>query len=124
MKLLPNSWEEISTQTIDSSQRLEKELVFVSLVCQNPSGNLGFLADPRCMNVALSREREGLVVVGNRPTLMKNDVWKEYLDYLEALDPCIITTDTKVWYNLELNQTINNDNYSKTKINTGEKIDF
>jgi serine/threonine protein kinase len=60
---------EIQVMTVDSSQGKEFDVVFYSAVRSNPGRELGFLADERRLNVALSRAREALTIVGNSESL-------------------------------------------------------
>jgi superfamily I DNA and/or RNA helicase len=59
----------LEIRTVDGFQGREKEAVIVDLVRSNPDGDLGFLADTRRMNVALTRARRFLLVVGDSATL-------------------------------------------------------
>ena len=65
------SWRglEIQVMTVDASQGKEFDLVFYSAVRSNPGRELGFLADERRLNVALSRAREALTIVGDNESL-------------------------------------------------------
>lgn len=60
---------DVHVMTVDSSQGKEFDVVFYSAVRSNPGRNLGFLADERRLNVALSRAREALTIVGNFESL-------------------------------------------------------
>jgi ATP-dependent RNA/DNA helicase IGHMBP2 len=68
-QLLPRS---IEVNTVDGFQGREKEIVLLSLVRSNDKGEVGFLSDTRRMNVAMTRARRLLVVVGDSLTLTKN----------------------------------------------------
>jgi hypothetical protein len=59
----------LEIDTVDGFQGREKEAVLVSLVRSNPRGEIGFLADVRRMNVALTRARRKLIVVGDSATI-------------------------------------------------------
>lgn len=65
------SWAgmDVQVMTVDSSQGKEFDVVFYSAVRSNPGRELGFLADERRLNVALSRAREALTIVGNNESL-------------------------------------------------------
>jgi len=62
-------------QTIDSFQGRESDWIFLSLVRSNSLGEVGFLQEPRRLNVALTRARKGLVVVGDSSTLTQNPLY-------------------------------------------------
>jgi ATP-dependent RNA/DNA helicase IGHMBP2 len=70
--------------TVDGFQGREKEAVVVDLVRSNDAGDIGFLADTRRMNVALTRARRFLLVVGDSATIGKHPYYKDFLDHVEA----------------------------------------
>lgn len=61
----------VEINTVDAFQGRETDIVFYSVVRSNERGNLGFLKDVRRLNVAFSRARELLVVVGNHNSVTK-----------------------------------------------------
>lgn len=70
--------------TIDSFQGHEKEFVIFSCVRNNKENRIGFASDKKRMNVALTRAKNGLVLVGNSEVFRKGDsLWKDYIEYLE-----------------------------------------
>ncbi|SCU85894.1 LANO_0C05886g1_1 [Lachancea nothofagi CBS 11611] len=70
--------------TVDSFQGHEKQFVVFSCVRNNSENNIGFVKDRRRMNVALTRAKNGLVVVGNKDVMRQGDpLWAEYVDYVE-----------------------------------------
>ncbi|CAE8646969.1 unnamed protein product, partial [Polarella glacialis] len=76
----------MEVKTIDGFQGCEKRVILVSCVRCNSQGDLGFLADYRRLNVALTRAQYGLVVVGNRETLEKNPLWQGWLKFVDDHD--------------------------------------
>ena len=74
----------IEIDTVDGFQGREKEVVIVSLVRSNPEGEIGFLADTRRTNVALTRAKRALRVIGDSATLANNTFYREMLDYFES----------------------------------------
>jgi ATP-dependent RNA/DNA helicase IGHMBP2 len=77
--------KEIQISTIDSFQGQEKENIILSLVRSNEKGNIGFLKDYRRMNVALTRAKEKLFVIGDSSTIGHDKFYKSFLDYVEEL---------------------------------------
>jgi ATP-dependent RNA/DNA helicase IGHMBP2 len=69
--------------TIDSFQGQEKEIIFLSLVRSNEEGEIGFLKDYRRMNVAITRAKEELFVIGDSATIASDDFYKSFLSYVE-----------------------------------------
>jgi len=74
---------EVEVDSVDGFQGREKEAVVVSLVRSNGDGEIGFLADTRRMNVALTRARRKLLVVGDGALLGGHPFYKALLDYVE-----------------------------------------
>jgi predicted DNA helicase len=73
----------IRVSTIDSFQGQEKENVIVSLVRSNADGEIGFLKDYRRMNVAITRAKEQLIVVGDSATVGNDPFYSAFLSYVE-----------------------------------------
>ncbi len=76
--LVLNDWWKLSFNTVDGFQGQEKSIIIVSCVRSGPHlQSIGFLADERRMNVALTRAKSSLFVFGNAQTLERcNDKWK------------------------------------------------
>jgi predicted DNA helicase len=75
----------LEIDSVDGFQGREKEVVVLSLVRSNPEGDLGFLADVRRMNVALTRARRKLLVIGDSATLSSDPFYRRLFDYLEQI---------------------------------------
>jgi predicted DNA helicase len=73
----------LEIDSVDGFQGREKEAVLISLVRSNPRGEIGFLADVRRMNVALTRARRKLLVVGDSATLAAHPFYARLLTYFE-----------------------------------------
>lgn len=73
----------IRLSTIDSFQGQEKENVILSLVRSNGDGDIGFLKDYRRMNVAITRAKEQLFVIGDSATIGADRFYNEFLSYVE-----------------------------------------
>ena len=74
----------VAVDSVDGFQGQEKEAVVLSLVRSNPEGEIGFLADTRRTNVALTRARRKLVVIGDTATVSHHDFYKRLLDHFDA----------------------------------------
>lgn len=73
----------IRVSTIDSFQGQEQDTVIVSLVRSNDEGEIGFLKDYRRMNVAITRAKNKLMVIGDSATIGKDPFYKAFLEYVE-----------------------------------------
>lgn len=76
--------ENVTIQTIDGFQGQERDVMYISLVRSNTKSEIGFLTDYRRMNVAMTRARMKLVVVGDSGTIGNDKFYKEFLEYVEA----------------------------------------
>eukprot|EP00400_MALV-I_sp_L67-5_P000339 gene339-716_t len=74
----------IQINTVDSFQGRENDVVVLSLVRSNHGNNVGFLADERRLNVAVTRAKKHVFVIGNAETISKTKVLKSMTDYAEA----------------------------------------
>lgn len=74
----------ISVNTIDSFQGQERDIVYIGMTRSNADNKIGFLADIRRMNVAMTRARKKLVVIGDSATLSQFPFYAEFIAYAEA----------------------------------------
>ena len=75
----------LTIDTIDGFQGQERDVVFISLVRSNDDGKIGFLSDLRRMNVAITRARMKVVVIGNAATLSRHAFYRKLHAYITAL---------------------------------------
>jgi ATP-dependent RNA/DNA helicase IGHMBP2 len=78
--------EHISVNTIDSFQGQERDIVYISMTRSNSEGAIGFLSDIRRMNVAMTRARKKLVVLGDSATLSRLPFYANFIAYAEGLN--------------------------------------
>ncbi len=83
---LLNYKSQIAVKTIDGFQGQERDIIYISLVRSNDNKEIGFLSDIRRMNVALTRAKKKLVVIGDSATLANHPFYKEFLDYIESIN--------------------------------------
>ena len=84
----------LSVRSIDGFQGQEREAVVLDLVRSNAEGRLGFLADTRRLNVALTRARRFLLVIGDSATISGHDVFAAFLASIEAREGCYLSAWT------------------------------
>lgn len=77
--------DKISVNTIDSFQGQERDIVYISMTRSNTEGVIGFLSDIRRMNVAMTRARKKLVVIGDSATLSQLPFYENFISYAQAL---------------------------------------
>ncbi|MEC7704719.1 MAG: AAA domain-containing protein [Candidatus Thermoplasmatota archaeon] len=71
----------LEIKTIDGYQGREKEVIVLSTVRANDAGEIGFLRDQRRLNVAITRAKRGLIVIGNARTLRNDSNWESWCDW-------------------------------------------
>jgi predicted DNA helicase len=75
----------ISVNTVDGFQGQERDIIVISLVRSNDEGQIGFLRDLRRMNVAITRARMKLIILGDTHTMTRHPFYKKLYEYIEAL---------------------------------------
>ena len=75
----------ISVNTVDGFQGQERDIIIISLVRSNEQGQIGFLRDLRRMNVAITRARMKLIIIGDVETLTKHKFYKRLYEYIEEI---------------------------------------
>ena len=77
---------QISVNTVDGFQGQERDIIIISLVRANDEGQIGFLRDLRRMNVAMTRARAKLIILGDMPTMTRHPFYKKLWEYVKALN--------------------------------------
>lgn len=80
------SKENLSINTIDSFQGQERDIIYISLVRSNLNAEIGFLKDYRRMNVAMTRAKKKLVIIGDSATLGNDRFYADFLNYCEKIE--------------------------------------
>ena len=75
----------ITVNTVDGFQGQERDIILISMVRSNDDGQIGFLRDLRRMNVAMTRARMKLIILGDPDTLTRHPFYKQLYDYVESL---------------------------------------
>lgn len=84
-RLKPQLDQGLEIGSIDGFQGRENEAVIISLVRANGDGDIGFLADTRRMNVALTRARRHLIIIGDSATIGGHPFYQQLLDYFDQI---------------------------------------
>lgn len=82
-------YEAIEVASVDAFQGREKDFILVSCVRSSETQGIGFLSDPRRLNVALTRARLGIILFGNPRVLSKNPLWAALLLHFKEYD-CLV----------------------------------
>jgi ATP-dependent RNA/DNA helicase IGHMBP2 len=77
---------ELSIGTVDSFQGQERDIIYISMVRSNETGEIGFLSDIRRMNVGMTRAKKKLVIVGDSATLSNHPYYDAFLKYTESIN--------------------------------------
>ncbi len=74
---------EVSINTVDSFQGQERDVVYISMTRSNTENSIGFLTDIRRMNVAMTRARKKLVVIGDSATIARHPFYNDFIEYVQ-----------------------------------------
>ena len=78
--------DELEIRSVDGFQGREKEVIVLCTVRNNRQNQLGFVADPRRLNVAITRAKRGLIVLGHRDTLSTDQLWQKWLQFVDKYE--------------------------------------
>lgn len=84
--------DQIEVKTVDGFQGREKTVIVFSAVRSNAEGKVGFLSDWRRLNVAITRAKNGLIVVGDANTLKHDENWRAFINWCEG-NGCLCNLD-------------------------------
>jgi regulator of nonsense transcripts 1 len=91
---------DVEIDTVDAFQGREKDFIIFSCVRSNDECTIGFLRDKRRMNVALTRARYGLIVIGNAGVFKKNPIWGNFIEHCRGLN-AFVRGDLGSWEEAE-----------------------
>ena len=89
---ISNESNSVEVRSVDGYQGREKDIIIISAVRSNRAGRVGFLRDWRRLNVAVTRAKSGLIVVGDSATLSRDPNWKAFIEYCREND-CVMKAD-------------------------------
>lgn len=82
-------YKDVEVASVDSFQGREKDFIILSCVRSNEHQGIGFLRDPRRLNVALTRAKYGVIIIGNARLLGKNPLWNALLTHFQERN-CLV----------------------------------
>ena len=103
---------QISVNTVDGFQGQERDVIVISLVRSNDEGQIGFLRDLRRMNVAITRARMKVIILGNRKTLTRHPFYRQLWKYITQLN----NNDYEETFDDSIAADVNDDNYDGSAV--------
>ena len=85
-------YAEVEVASVDAFQGREKDVILISCVRSNERQGIGFLADPRRLNVAITRAKYAVAIVGNARVLAKQPLWNHLLHHFQVRNRTIVAT--------------------------------
>jgi len=82
----------ITVNTVDGFQGQERDIIIISLVRSNAEGQIGFLSDLRRMNVAITRARMKLIILGDTETMTRHPFYKKLYGYIKEMKAPLISS--------------------------------
>ena len=83
----------ITVHTVDGFQGQERDVILISLVRANEEGQIGFLGDLRRMNVAITRARMKLIIIGDSATLCRHRFYRELFEYIQKEGKVVVLSE-------------------------------
>ena len=103
---------QISVNTVDGFQGQERDVIVISLVRSNDEGQIGVLRDLRRMNVAITRARMKVIILGNRKTLTRHPFYRQLWKYITQLN----NNDYEETFNDSTAADVNDDNHDGSAV--------
>ena len=94
-KFFRHLYRQISVNSVDGFQGQERDVIVISMVRDNDQGAIGFLNDLRRMNVAITRARMKLIIVGNAQTLSRHRFYAQLIEHIQQHGDFLVIPPTE-----------------------------